>query len=66
MFLDVFAWHDGELGCYKFGEHVVDAQGFSPCKTTPSRLFFSKEVEVMKQINVLVTLVVLVTISFLF
>jgi hypothetical protein len=56
QFSNVFSWHDRELGCYKFGEHVVDAQGFSPCKITPSILSFWEEAEVKKQIDVLVTL----------
>jgi hypothetical protein len=56
QFPTMFTWHDGELGCYKFGEHVVDAQGFSLGRTTPSRLSLWEKVEVMKQMDVLVTL----------
>jgi len=35
---------------------VVDTQGFSPCRTKPSRLFFREEGEVKKQIDALVML----------
>ncbi len=44
------------MGCCKFGEHVVDTQGFFPCKTTPSRLYFWEEVEVKKQTDALIIL----------
>ncbi len=40
QFLNIFAWHKGELGCCKFGKHLVDTQGFPPCKTTSSQLSF--------------------------
>jgi hypothetical protein len=32
---DVFAWNIGELDCYTIGEHVLDTQGFPPCKVFP-------------------------------
>ncbi len=28
QFLNIFAWHKGELGCCKFMKHVGDTQGF--------------------------------------
>jgi hypothetical protein len=52
----VFAWNKGELGCCDVGEHQIDTQGFPPCKVTPSRLSYWEEVEVNRQINVLVEL----------
>jgi hypothetical protein len=54
QFLDIFPWHKGELGCYKLGEHVIDTQGFSSCKTTPSKPSFWEHVETNMQINALV------------
>jgi hypothetical protein len=53
---DVFAWNKGEFGYCTIGEHVVDIQGFPPCKVFPSWLSYWKEVEVKRQINVLVDL----------
>lgn len=56
QFLDVFIWHRGKLGCCKFGEHVVDNQGFLPCRTMPRRLSFWEEAKVKKQIDTLMAL----------
>jgi len=53
---DVFAWNKGELGCCIIKEHYVDTQGFSPCKVSPGRLSYWEEVEVKRQIDVLVDL----------
>ncbi len=53
---DVFAWNKGELGCCTVGEHFVDTQGFSPCRTSPGRLSYWEEAEVKRQIDVLVEL----------
>jgi hypothetical protein len=53
---DVFAWNKGELGCCIIREHFVDMQGFPPCKASPSRLSYWEEVEVKRQIDVLVEL----------
>jgi hypothetical protein len=53
---DVFAWNKGELGCCTIGEHVIDTQGYPPCRVTPGRLSYWEEAEVNKQINVLVEL----------
>jgi hypothetical protein len=53
---DVFAWNKGELGCCTIGEHSIDTQGFPPCKVAPGRLSYWEEVEVKRQINVLVEL----------
>jgi hypothetical protein len=35
QYQDVFAWNKGELGCCKVGEHLIDTQGFPPCKVAP-------------------------------
>ncbi len=51
---DVFAWNKGELGCCTVGEHSIDTQGFVPCRATPGRLSYWEEVEVKRQIDVLV------------
>jgi hypothetical protein len=40
QFQDVFAWNKRKFGCYNVGEHIIDTQGFPPCRTTPSRLSF--------------------------
>ncbi len=56
QFFDVFVWHKGELGCCKIREHIVDTQGFPPCHITLSRLSFWEEVEVKRQIDVLMLL----------
>ncbi len=56
QYQDVFAWNKGELGCYKVGEHLIDTQGFPPCKVAPGRLSYWEETEVNRQINVLVEL----------
>ncbi len=53
---DVFAWNKGELGCYTVGEHVIDTQGFPPCRAAPSRLSYWEEAEVKRQIDALVEL----------
>ncbi len=53
---DVFAWNKGELGCYTVGEHVVDTQGFPPCRNSPGRLSYWEEAEVKRQIDALVEL----------
>jgi len=53
---DVFAWNKGELGCCTVGEHLIDTQGFSPCKVALGRLSYWEEAEVNMQINVLVEL----------
>ncbi len=56
QYQDVFAWNKGELGCCNVGEHQIDTQGFPPCKVAPGRLSYWEEVEVNRQINVLVEL----------
>jgi hypothetical protein len=56
QYQDVFAWNKGELGCCNIGEHIIDTQGFPPCKVAPSRLSYWEEAEVNWQINVLVEL----------
>jgi hypothetical protein len=56
QYQDVFAWNKGELGCCKVGEHLIDTQGFPPCKVAPGRLSYWEEAEVNRQINVLVEL----------
>ncbi len=56
QYQDVFAWNKGELGCCNVGEHQIDTQRFPPCKVAPGRLSYWEEVEVNKQINVLVEL----------
>jgi hypothetical protein len=56
QYQDVFAWDKGELGSCTVGEHVIDTQGFPPCKVAPSRLSYWEEAEVNRQINVLVKL----------
>jgi hypothetical protein len=53
---DVFAKNKGELGCCTVGEHSIDTQGFVPCRATPGRLSYWEEVEVKRQIDVLVDL----------
>jgi predicted aspartyl protease len=53
---DVFAWNKGELGCCTIGEHIIDTQGYPPCRVTPGRLSYWEEAEVNRQINVLVEL----------
>jgi len=53
---DVFAWNNGELGCCTVGEHFVDTQGLPPCRASPGRLSYWEEVEVKRQIDVLVEL----------
>jgi hypothetical protein len=53
---DVFAWNKGELGCCTIGEHFVDTQGFPPCKVSPGLLSYWEEIEVKRQIDVLVDL----------
>ncbi len=52
----MFAWNKGELGYCTVGEHSIDTQGFPPCKVAPRRLSYWEEVEVKRQINVLVEL----------
>ncbi len=52
----MFAWNKGELGCCTIGEHSIDTQGFPPCRVAPIRLSYWEEVEVKRQINVLVDL----------
>jgi hypothetical protein len=56
QYQDVFAWDKGELGSCTVGEHVIDTQGFPPCKVAPGRLSYWEEAEVNRQINVLVKL----------
>jgi len=53
---DVFAWNKGELGYCTVGEHSINTQGFLPCRATPGQLSFWEEVEVKRQIDVLVNL----------
>jgi hypothetical protein len=53
---DVFTWNKGELGCCTIGEHSIDTQGFPPYKVSPSRLLSWEEVEVKRQIDVMVDL----------
>jgi len=53
---DVFAWNKGELGCCTIGEHIIDTQGYPPCRVTPGRLSYWEEAKVNRQINVLVEL----------
>ncbi len=56
QYQDVFAWNKGELGCCTVGEHVVDTQGFPPCRASPGRLSYWEESEMKRQINALVEL----------
>jgi hypothetical protein len=56
QYQDVFAWNKGELGCCNVGEHIIDTQGFPPCKVALGRLSYWEEAEVNMQINVLVEL----------
>jgi len=56
QFFDVFACHKGKLGCCRIKEHIVDTQGFPSCRITSSRLSLWEEVEVKRQINVLMVL----------
>ncbi len=56
QYQDVFAWNKGELGCCDVGEHMIDTQGFPPCKVALGRLSYWEEAEVNRQINVLVEL----------
>ncbi len=56
QYQDVFAWDKGELGSCTVEEHVIDTQGFPPCKVAPGRLSYWEEAEVNRQINVLVKL----------
>jgi len=37
---DVFAWNKGELGCCTIEEHIIDTQGYPPCRVTPGRLSY--------------------------
>ncbi len=53
-FQDVFSWNKGELGCCIIGEHAVDTKGFPPYKVSRGILSFWEEVEVKRQIDVLV------------
>ncbi len=53
---DVFAWNKGEIGYCSVGEHSIDTQGFVPCRATLGRLSYWEEVEVKRQIDVLVDL----------
>jgi len=53
---DVFPWNKGELGCCTMGEHVVDTQGFPPCRASPGRLSYWEEAEMKRQIDALVEL----------
>jgi hypothetical protein len=50
-FKDVFAWHKWELGCYTIEEHVINTQGFPPCRTTPRRLCYWEEAKVNRKIQ---------------
>jgi hypothetical protein len=52
----VFAWNKGEFGYCTIGKHVMDTQGFPPCKVSLGRLFYYEEVEVKRQIDILVDL----------
>ncbi len=36
MLQDAFAQNKGELGYCTFGKHVMDTQGFLPCKVSPN------------------------------
>ncbi len=56
QYQDVFAWNKGELGCCNVGEHVIDTQGFPPCRAAPGRLSYWEEAEVKRQIDALVEL----------
>ncbi len=55
-FKDVFAQHKGELGCCTIREHVIDTQGFPPCRTTLGKLSYWEEAEENKQIQALIKL----------
>ncbi len=46
QFLNIFTRHKGELGCYKYGEHVVDTQRFPPCRIISSWLSFWEEADI--------------------
>ncbi len=56
QYQDVFAWNKGELGYCTVGEHVIDTQGFPPCRVAPGRLLYWEEAEVKRQIDALVEL----------
>jgi hypothetical protein len=56
QYQDVFAWNKGELGCCTIGKHLIDTQGFPPCKVVPGRLSYWEEAKGKRQINVLVEL----------
>jgi hypothetical protein len=56
QYQDVFAWNKGELGCCTVGEHVIDTQGFPPCRAAPGKLSYWEEAEVKRQIDALVEL----------
>jgi len=56
QYQDVFAWNKGELGCCTVGEHVVDTQGFPPCRASLGRLSYWEEAKVKRQIDALVEL----------
>jgi hypothetical protein len=43
QFLNVFAWHKGELGCCKFGKHVVTLKGFPHAKQLQANFHFGKK-----------------------
>jgi hypothetical protein len=51
-----FSWNIGELGCCTIREHFVDTQGFPPFKVSLGQLSYWEEVEVKRQIDVLVDL----------
>jgi hypothetical protein len=55
-FQDVFAWNKGEFKCCTIGEHAVDTQGFPPRKVSHGILSYWEEVELKRQIDVLVDL----------
>jgi hypothetical protein len=55
-YVDVFAWHKGELECCLIREHDIDTQGLPPCHTTPNKLSYWEEAKVNRQIQLLVKL----------
>jgi len=45
-FLDVFVWHEGELGNYTIDEHIINTQGLRPCRMNPIILSYWEEAKV--------------------
>lgn len=45
-FLDVFVWHEGELGNYTIDEHIINTRGLQPCRMSLGILSYWEEVKV--------------------